>query len=250
MRYRNPLFGILSVVAAGLLLNIFKETGWAIFVERFLEESAHSLGIERAAMIATLFQVLVAGGILWAALYFAFRVGKAERPDPAVEAQHRHTEAILAQTEVMKFSARPLVEVMPARDKSAIESNWTRDVSLLEALWRAFSGKWSGQRRVTESHEILRFEIAADDIRQHAFEGQLPVWARRPHSDLYEPLPRDFWRNHAIETGYSLNATERDVWVYVTQAISLGDFPNARTTAWEGFMTSREAIEKLWPANP
>jgi hypothetical protein len=55
MRYRNPLFGILSVVAAGLLLNIFKETGWAIFVERFLEESAHSLGIERAAMIATLF---------------------------------------------------------------------------------------------------------------------------------------------------------------------------------------------------
>ena len=59
MRFRNPLFGALSFVLAGLLLSIFKETSWAIFVERFLEEAAYSLHIERAAMIATLSQILL-----------------------------------------------------------------------------------------------------------------------------------------------------------------------------------------------
>jgi hypothetical protein len=108
MRYRNPFFGILSMVVAGLLLHIFKETGWAIFVERILEETAHSLGIPRAAMVATLSEILLGGGLLWAALYFAFRIGRAERPvppDPAIEAQRQQTEAILAHTEALK--ARP-----------------------------------------------------------------------------------------------------------------------------------------------
>jgi hypothetical protein len=54
MRFRNPIFGILSVVVVGLLIHLFRETGWAIFIERLLEEAAHSLGIERAAMVATL----------------------------------------------------------------------------------------------------------------------------------------------------------------------------------------------------
>lgn len=101
MRFRNPIFGILSLVVVGLLFHIFKETSWAIFVERLLEEAAHSYGIERAAMIATLAQILIGGGLLWAALYFAFRVGRAERPippDPAVEAARAHTEALREQT--------------------------------------------------------------------------------------------------------------------------------------------------------
>ena len=105
MRFRNPIFGIISFIAFGLLLQIFKETSWAIFVERLLEEAAHSLHIERAAMVATLSQVLLGGGLLWAALYFAFRVGKAERPiqpDPTIEIARAHTEAIRAQTEVLR----------------------------------------------------------------------------------------------------------------------------------------------------
>lgn len=123
MRFRNPLFAALSFVLAGLLLSIFKETSWAIFVERFLEEVAHSLHIERAAMIATLSQILLGGGLLWAALYAAFRVGKTERPtqpDPAIEAAKAHTEAIRAHTEVLRANAG--VSHPPASDAFSLSS--------------------------------------------------------------------------------------------------------------------------------
>jgi hypothetical protein len=54
MRFRNPIFGIISFLVAGLFLHMVKETSWAIFVERVLEEAAHSLHIEKAAMMASL----------------------------------------------------------------------------------------------------------------------------------------------------------------------------------------------------
>jgi hypothetical protein len=246
MRFRNQIFGILSFVFAGLLLSIFKETSWAIFVERFLEEAAHSLGIERAAMIATLSQILLGGGILWAALHFAFRVGKAERPDPAVEAQRQHTAAILAQTEALKIGPPALAGVEEPKNV-AFDPSWARDVELWETLWRAYSGNWNGRIDVETGVEILRFEIAADAIRQHAFEGALPIWGRRPNSNLYELIPRGFWRNHEIVATYMLSSTGRDVWVCITHALAVGDVPHARAREWEGYMTCKEAVEKLWP---
>lgn len=247
MRVRNQVFGILSFVVAGLLLSIFKETSWAIFVERVLEEAAHSLGIERAAMIATLSQILLGGGILWAALYFAFRVGKMERPDPAVEAQRQHTAAILAQTEALK-TGPPSPSGLKKPKSVAFDPSWTRDVELWEALWRAYSGNWNGRSDVETGVEILRFEIAADTIRQHAFEGSLPIWGRRPKSNLYELIPRAFWRNHEILTSYILNSTGRDLWVDTTHALAIGDVPHSRAREWVSFMTCKEPVEKLWPA--
>ena len=74
MRFRNTIFGILSFFLFGFFLHVFKETSWAIFVERILEEAAHSLGIPRAAMMASLSEILFGSGLVWAALYFAFRV--------------------------------------------------------------------------------------------------------------------------------------------------------------------------------
>ncbi len=123
MRFRNQVFGILSFLVVGLLLHLFKETTWAIFVERFLEEAAHSLGIERAAMVASLSQILIGGGLLWAVIYFAFRVGRTERPippDPAIEAARAHTEAIRAHTEVLRNSAG--VTHPPASDAFSLSS--------------------------------------------------------------------------------------------------------------------------------
>jgi hypothetical protein len=113
MRLRNTVFAILSFVVAGLLVHLFRETGWAIFVERVLEEAAHSLGIPRAAMLATLSEIIFGGGLLWVALYFAFRVGRAERPippDAAVEARRQQTEAILAHAEALKAKPHSSVE--------------------------------------------------------------------------------------------------------------------------------------------
>jgi hypothetical protein len=225
MRLRNPVFGILSFVISGLLLQVFKETSWAIFVERILEEVATSLHIERAAMVATLSQVLIGGGLLWAALYFAFRVGRAERPS--------------------KPEADPESRAIPDAQS---DPQWSRDVSLAGVLWQAFQGDWMNVRPRQTELEEERFQFTADQIRQHAFDGSLPCWGRRRGSNLFEPIPREFWKNHAIQTSYSLRSKDnRELWVYVTHPLVVGEVVNARTKAWEDFMTSNEAVEKLWP---
>jgi hypothetical protein len=133
--------------------------------------------------------------------------------------------------------------------KSAFDPGWSRNVSLSDGLWRAFSGTWGGRIQLDTSltRQTKKFLEAASEIRQRAFEGTLPVWGRRPASTLYEPIPSEFWRNHAIAAGYSISSTEGDIWVYVTRPLVVGDVPNARTPVWKDFMTSREAVEKIWP---
>lgn len=247
MRWRNQIFGILSFVVAGLLLAIFKETSWAIFVERFLEEVAHSLHIERAAMIAALSQILLGGGILWAALYFAFRVGRAERPsapDPAIEAARLHAEAIRAQTEALRPST-PSDRALPIFDPA-----WSRNAMLGAALWRVCFGKWS-EPKMPET--IMVLEEAAARIRQHAYEGRLPIWAKKksaPRSTLYELVPPIFWRNHTILAAYSASSLSNDAFVMTTEALIVGEVKNSQTMIWGDFMTSSEAIEALCPAMP
>ncbi|HEY5128759.1 MAG TPA: hypothetical protein VIJ35_15965 [Bradyrhizobium sp.] len=105
MHFRKSIFGILSLLVAGLAIHLFKETGWAIVVERALEEAAHSLHIEKAAMAAYLFQVMILATAIWLCLQLAFRIGQKERPvkeDPLVAAQRAHAAAIAEQTQAMR----------------------------------------------------------------------------------------------------------------------------------------------------
>src|SRR5262249_13073770 len=67
----------------------------------------------------------------------------------------------------------------------------TRDVSLLDAIWRVFMGVWGERKRFwdggdpNQNPDFGRFWIACDDVRQKAFEGALPIWATRKNSQLY-----------------------------------------------------------------
>jgi hypothetical protein len=47
---RNAIVGLLSILGTSILVPIFKETGWSIFVEGLLEQIAHAAGTEKAAM--------------------------------------------------------------------------------------------------------------------------------------------------------------------------------------------------------
>jgi hypothetical protein len=144
----------------------------------------------------------------------------------------------------------PPILAAPAANK--FNPKWRRDVSLIDAIWRAHLGRWND--RIAYLRDDWKsagpFHQVTSDIRQKAFEGLLPIWGTRPRSNLYEPIPPEFWRNHDIQASYVILPRATDTWVYVTHPLVIGEVPNARTNAWENFMTNREVIEQLWPAKP
>jgi hypothetical protein len=129
-----------------------------------------------------------------------------------------------------------------------------RDVSLSDAIWRAFMGKWGERKKepmeMPNDPEAVRFYDICEEFTQHAFDGKLPIWAVRTHSNLFEPIPWEFWRNRRINPGNSILPGVTDVWVEFTRALEVGDMPHCRDRAWGQFMTNKEMIEKLWPAAP
>jgi hypothetical protein len=132
-----------------------------------------------------------------------------------------------------------------------VDPNWTRNVSLLDALWRAHLRKWNARETYPFDNWKAKepFYAIGEEIRQKAFEGLLPIWARRPSSNLFESVPPEFWRNHDLEPGYCILPEVTDCWVKVTHPLLVGEVPHARTAIWTDFMTSREAVEALWPAS-
>lgn len=80
-----------------------------------------------------------------------------------------------------------------------------RDVWLYDAIWRAFTGVWA--RPVMDlsgpgigPSESQRLYDLIVDLRQKAFEGDIPVWAKRAGSNLWETVPRETWRAYSFVT--------------------------------------------------
>jgi hypothetical protein len=73
---------------------------------------------------------------------------------------------------------------------------YERDVWLADAIWRAFLGTWDlppHEERAPEGQsENQRFyDLATKEFRQAAFDGRLPIWAKRSkgeHTLVLEPL--------------------------------------------------------------
>jgi hypothetical protein len=78
-----------------------------------------------------------------------------------------------------------------------------RDVWLADAVWRAFLGTWDlpphAERAPEGESENQRFyDLVTKEFRQAAFDGRLPIWAKRGNSDLWEPVPKAFWKDRRI----------------------------------------------------
>jgi hypothetical protein len=235
---RKPDNFPLVLAGGGLGLWILFHTIWNILFEDWLKHQLehlvrHTLAeiIERFGSVG--FPALAAIAVVWFLSSYISAQTKAE---------------FAAQSELQ---SRP--EAV-ARKAPAFDNSWTRDVTMLDALWRAFFGEWEVRPQFSpldhSSPEVLRLWAIGDRLRQQAFEGELPVWGRRrsrPPSNLYEQIPETFWSNHAIDCGYSASSKAQHFWVYVTHPLVVGEVPNARTLAWEDFMTSKTAVDKLWP---
>ncbi len=224
----------LVLVGGSVGLSLLFHTIWNILFEDWIKHQLeHFFGHTVAEMLERFgsvgFPVLAAIALIWLIYSYA----------------KAHVKADLAGQSGASPIPAPATIKPPVFDQS-----WIRDVSLANALWRAYSGNWNGWQRIMQpSPEADKFYKIVDEIRQYAFEGALPIWAKRPKSNLYELVPPTFWQNHAIADGYSIASTVSDVFIYVTHTLSIGEHLNARTNAWEDFMTSKPAVDKLWPAS-
>jgi len=112
------------------------------------------------------------------------------------------------------------------QSQTAVTDKFARDVSLLDAIWRVFLGRW-GERADLPRHDykdkrVNRFFTVCKEIRQAAFDGRLPIWAARKHSALFEPLP-EFWRNREIVAHLAMIPEDQLLWINFTHALTVGD---------------------------
>jgi TIR domain len=136
----------------------------------------------------------------------------------------------------------PAVDVMhPPTHKS-----FERDVWLADAIWRAFLGTWDlpvhGEREPEGQSENQRFyDLVTKEFRQAAFDDRLPTWAKRSNSDLWEFVPKEFWKDHRISY---LNVIRED-----PTKLSVEKEGSVRPSKeWREFMTSKRAVDAQWPA--
>jgi hypothetical protein len=201
MRRKSDSFPLV-LAGGGLGLWILFHTIWNILFEDWLKHQLehlvrHTLAemIERFGSVG--FPALAAIAVVWFLSSYISAHTKAE---------------LAAQNELQSRSEVP-------RKTPAFDSSWARDVTMSDALWRAFSGRWGVRQQFSPSDhsspEMNRLWVTGDRLRQQAFEGQLPVWGRRRRrqpSTLYEQIPETFWSNHAIQCGHSAHSTAPDVW--------------------------------------
>src|ERR1700728_3260026 len=104
-------------------------------------------------------------------------------------------------------------------------SNLPRDIALLDAIWRIFMGAWGERRKVWDGDDpnncpdFTKFYLICDDIRQKAFDGTLPIWAPRAISQLFEPLPLEFWINRRLLPNIMMSPDWNETWVVFTHAL-------------------------------
>jgi hypothetical protein len=220
---RTRIIALLSVVGAALYLFL-----WELIKSYFFDRILHTLNpYVEAVPLGWLLNYGPPSALLILGFWLFFKTGISKN-----EPEKRASFVEYPSPQVAQF-ARGL----------------ERNVSLLDAVWRAHLGRWNARETYEQENWQAKepFYDLVIDIRQKAFEGRLPVWGRRPRSHLYEPIPPEFWRNHEIAASYVINPLVDDTWVSVTHPLVIGEVAHAKMQAWEDFMTNRGAVEKLWP---
>jgi TIR domain len=147
----------------------------------------------------------------------------------------------------MSVVRRELDDATDIQPRTKVRIEIERDVWLADAIWRAFLGTWDlpphGQRVPEGECENQRFyDLVTKNFRQAAFDGHLPTWAKRSNSDLWEVVPKEFWKDHRISY---LNVVREDpTKLSVEKAGSLRP-----SNEWREFMTSKRAVDAhQWPS--
>src|SRR6202035_5505477 len=139
-------------------------------------------------------------------------------------------------------------EKTEAIEQQSRESPPTHDVSLFDAIWRAYFGEWKilgeGERLPSEQEYQRLHDLAEFDIPQRAFDGDLPIWGKRNALQLLEPIPKTFWQTHNIHYLSLTNRNPPRIEIWSTT------HPIRPTHEWIELKTSRSVVDQLWPRSP
>ncbi|TGN82077.1 hypothetical protein EOW77_0026870 [Bradyrhizobium yuanmingense] len=149
----------LLLVGGSLGLTLLFHAIWSILFEDWIKHQLERImGHTVAEMLEKFgsvgFPVVAAIALTWLIYSFAKAHAKAE-----LFGESGH-------------APKPLTDEAPPQ----IDPSWARDLSLADALWRAYSGDWNGWRQVVQpSPGADRFYKTVKEIRQYAFDGALPI---------------------------------------------------------------------------
>lgn len=116
-----------------------------------------------------------------------------------------------------------------------------RDISLLDAIHRAATGEW----KVCDFDELAEGKInefvgVLEKIQQAAFDGDLPIWGKQARSDVWRPIPPEYWEYHGIDWFSMLKGEPENL---KTEAKKT----TRNVGVWWELMTSRKRVDELWP---
>jgi hypothetical protein len=172
-------------------------------------------------------------------------------------AQWPHEEGLHSAVEGIKRLITGPVPRPPKRDDSsptrrAAKEMFVRDVWLTDAIWRVFLGTWNLPPYVDrapegKSENQRLYDLVTDEFRQAAFDGYLPIWAKRSNSSLWEVVPPEFWKDCQISylTAHREEPTKLSAETWSPSRAA------QQTNEWREFMTSKMAVDGYqWPPVP
>jgi hypothetical protein len=126
-----------------------------------------------------------------------------------------------------------------------------RDVWLLDAIGRAFLGRWEritvemfGDGVGQESANRLG-DLVLNQMRQLAYDGKIRIWGKRFSTDVWREIPPTFWADHQLDWFGFLKGTPEEFKTTVTVSWAIDNSKVSET--WSELMTSRAQVEQLWP---
>lgn len=115
-----------------------------------------------------------------------------------------------------------------------------RDVWLLYAVHYIAYGSWTFIENPLDEDHLTAGHQALDEIRQKAFDKDLPVWGRIGQGPLFKQIQKEHWEDHSFKSlSFIVNKPEEFCTKYYGNE---SDY-----TIYNSLMTSKAKVEELWP---
>jgi hypothetical protein len=128
-------------------------------------------------------------------------------------------------------------DAVKSADALTADGDSARDVGVSEAIAYNCYRQWGRSFFSAAASAEINGAGAYDEFLQAIADGRIPAWGKKQDHGVFEPIPKEFWFNNRIEWFGLLKdkpSTEPSV-------SSKGD-------VYSSLMTSRDAVEKYWPA--